>query len=117
MKHFSILLQLAFLIILGSSACKHDVLFTDMDPIDNPMDSTTTTPMDTTTTTPMDTTTSTDPGMTGRMCDPDTLYFERDVLPILTGNCAYSGCHDVASARDGIVLNNFTNVINSTVSL
>jgi len=110
MKHFRISLQLIFLVILGSSACKHDVLFTDMDPMVNPMDTTTTTPMDTTTTNPMDTTT-TDPGTNVMMCDPDTIYFATDVLPILAGNCAYSGCHDVTTAADGIILNNYTNVI------
>jgi len=102
MKYFRISLQLIFLVLLSSSACKHDVLFSDMDPMINPMDTTTTNPMDTTTT---------DPGTGGIVCDPDTLYFEQDVLPILIGNCATSGCHDATTAADGIILNNYTNVI------
>lgn len=111
MRQFRFILQLTFLILLGNSACKHDVLFSDMDPMINPMDSTITNPMDTTTTNPVDTTTTMDPGTSGIMCDPDTVYFEQDILPILVTNCAYSGCHDVASASDGIILNNYTNVI------
>ncbi|MEI2676184.1 MAG: hypothetical protein V9F05_19285 [Chitinophagaceae bacterium] len=27
-------------------------------------------------------------------CDPDTVYFQNDVLPLLISNCAMSGCHD-----------------------
>ncbi|MBK7335796.1 MAG: c-type cytochrome [Saprospirales bacterium] len=37
-------------------------------------------------------------------CDPDTVYFERDVLPILISNCTMSGCHDVASHEEGVIL-------------
>jgi hypothetical protein len=48
---------------------------------------------------------------TGTPCDPAVVYFEKDVLPILTSNCAYSGCHNAASAKDGIVLDNYANVI------
>lgn len=48
-----------------------------------------------------------------RVCDPDTIYFNKDVLPILISSCAYVGCHDVASAQDGVVLNNYDNTINT----
>lgn len=44
-------------------------------------------------------------------CDTTVIYFESDVLPILTTNCAYSGCHNAASAKDGVVLDNYANVI------
>ncbi|MBL7794778.1 MAG: hypothetical protein JNK77_20750 [Saprospiraceae bacterium] len=36
-------------------------------------------------------------------CDPDTVYFEQDLLPILRSNCALSGCHDVQSHREGVI--------------
>ncbi|GAA4337588.1 c-type cytochrome domain-containing protein [Flaviaesturariibacter amylovorans] len=44
-------------------------------------------------------------------CSPDTAYFVQQVLPILVSNCAFSGCHDVASARDGVVLTNYNTVM------
>ena len=47
----------------------------------------------------------------GPPCVPGVIYFERDVLPILTANCAYSGCHNAQSASDGIILDTYDNVI------
>lgn len=44
-------------------------------------------------------------------CDTNIIYFEKDVLPILNSNCAMSGCHDPGTAKEGIVLNNYTNVM------
>ncbi|MEO5674617.1 MAG: c-type cytochrome domain-containing protein [Chitinophagales bacterium] len=49
----------------------------------------------------------------GIPCDPDSVYFEADILPILISNCAKSGCHDEASHKDGIKLNSYENVINT----
>lgn len=46
---------------------------------------------------------------TGIPCDPDSVYFNQQVLPILTSNCAMSGCHDVQSHEEGVVLTNYTN--------
>lgn len=48
---------------------------------------------------------------TTKVCDPDTVYFAQQVLPILISNCAMSGCHDAATASDGVVLNNYQNVV------
>lgn len=44
-------------------------------------------------------------------CDPALVYFEKDILPILNSNCAYSGCHDPGTATHGIVLNSYANVM------
>jgi hypothetical protein len=44
-------------------------------------------------------------------CDPDSVYFETQVLPLLVSNCAKSGCHSVADHKEGIVLNNYSNVM------
>jgi hypothetical protein len=52
-----------------------------------------------------------DSGNSGIPCNPDVIYFEKDVLPILTANCAYSGCHNATSKKDGIILDNYANVI------
>jgi len=52
-------------------------------------------------------TTNTDP------CDPDSVYFETDVLPILISNCAKSGCHDAASHKDGVNLTTYEKVMST----
>lgn len=33
------------------------------------------------------------------------------ILPLLTSNCAMSGCHDVASHKEGLILNNYTGIM------
>jgi len=47
-------------------------------------------------------------------CDPDTIYFDMDVLPILNSSCAKSGCHD-ATAQEGIRLDSYAAVMASDV--
>lgn len=46
-------------------------------------------------------------------CDPDTIYFSKDVLPILRSNCAFSGCHGDGSAKDGVDLTTYQSVMNT----
>lgn len=84
----------AMIATVGTS-CKHAPLFDDDGII----------PIDTTDTMIVDTIPS------GIPCDPDSVYFETEVLPILISNCAKSGCHDVASHQEGIILNNYNNVM------
>lgn len=90
---------------LVSTSCKHStVLEDDTFPID-------TTPVDPTN--PVDTT-PTDPGGNGgggTPCDPNVVYFNLQVLPILQSNCTMSGCHDAASHQDGVVLTNYQSVM------
>ncbi|MBI1226463.1 MAG: hypothetical protein GC192_14615 [Bacteroidetes bacterium] len=43
-------------------------------------------------------------------CDPDSVYFGAQVLPILASNCALSGCHDVQSHKEGVILTSFDKV-------
>lgn len=62
-----------------------------------------------TTTNPIDTTTP----PSGKPCDPDSVYFQNQILPLIVSNCATSGCHDAASASDGVVLTNYANIINT----
>lgn len=52
---------------------------------------------------------------TGIPCDPDVVYFERDVLPILKSNCAFSGCHNAGTAQDDIILESYESVMASDV--
>lgn len=49
-------------------------------------------------------------------CDPEVVYFEQDVLPILQSSCGYSGCHDAATAEEGIVLVSYASMMNSEES-
>jgi hypothetical protein len=51
----------------------------------------------------------------GTPCDPDVIYFERDILPILRSNCAKSTCHDVASHQEDIILDSYQNVMASDI--
>ena len=91
---------------ISLNSCMHEPILDDV-PI-NPVD-TTNNPPDTST---IDTT-MTDTTMTGIPCDPDIIYFDKDVLPILQSNCAFSGCHDTATAQDGVILESFEDVIQS----
>ncbi len=50
-----------------------------------------------------------DPGL-NNPCEEGEISFQHQVLPIMISSCAYSGCHDPASAEDDIVLNNYENV-------
>lgn len=100
MKHFSLLLFLSLALIgLTQQACKHDSsVITPPDP----------------------------PGGggggggntgggtgTGVPCDPDSVYFANQVLPILVSNCAKSGCHDAASHEEGIILTSYQSLIST----
>ncbi|OWY24271.1 hypothetical protein C7N43_32335 [Sphingobacteriales bacterium UPWRP_1] len=58
---------------------------------------------------PPDTTTQTG----GTPCQPGVVYFENDVLPILLSNCAYSGCHNAQSHKEGVILDNYNHVMNT----
>lgn len=42
-------------------------------------------------------------------CDPDTVYFDNDVLPLLNAGCAFSGCHDERTAEEGVILSDYHN--------
>ncbi len=44
-------------------------------------------------------------------CEEDIIYFSKDVLPIFQSNCAFSGCHDATSAKDGVILESYQSVM------
>ncbi|MBL7720914.1 MAG: hypothetical protein JNK98_02865, partial [Chitinophagaceae bacterium] len=44
-------------------------------------------------------------------CSPDSVYFINDIMPIISSNCTMSGCHDVASHADGVVLTTYANIM------
>lgn len=43
-------------------------------------------------------------------CDPDTVYFLRDVMPIFSSNCALSGCHATPNPQKGVNLSNYDGI-------
>lgn len=102
-KYFNLLLvaSVCFMILGG---CRHDIPFVPSEPV-----------------LPIDT--SGDGGGGGGgggdndtnpdPCDPDSIYFETDILPILISNCAMSGCHDAASHEDGVILTSYNLVMNT----
>jgi hypothetical protein len=43
-------------------------------------------------------------------CSPDTVYFNQTILPLITSNCAMSGCHDAVSHKEGVILTDYTHI-------
>jgi mono/diheme cytochrome c family protein len=56
-------------------------------------------------------TTFTSPPPDGIPCDPDTVYFNMDLLPILVSSCAKANCHDAISHKEGVILTDYTSVM------
>jgi hypothetical protein len=48
-------------------------------------------------------------------CSPDTVYFQNDLLPLFQSSCAKSGCHDVATAREGVIMVSYESIIESGI--
>lgn len=44
-------------------------------------------------------------------CDPDSIYFVNDIMPILQSNCAFSGCHGDGSAEEGVDLTSYNSIM------
>ncbi|OFY28139.1 MAG: hypothetical protein A2X09_00915 [Bacteroidetes bacterium GWF2_43_11] len=44
-------------------------------------------------------------------CDPDSVYFANTVFPLIQSSCAMSGCHDAATAREGVVLTDYYRIM------
>lgn len=102
-NHISIIAVTILWIGLHQS-CTHDPFFMDIDP--DPMDTMTVDTM-------VIDTMNMDTMNNGIPCDPDVIYFQKDILPIFVSNCALSGCHDAVTATEDIVLDNFENIINT----
>ena len=78
---------------LGLFHCQHDPFLADED---------------------MTPTDGSDP-QTDTLCDPDVVYFDNQVLPILRSNCALSGCHNAATAEEGIVLESYESLMRARI--
>lgn len=44
-------------------------------------------------------------------CDPDTVYFQNTILPLLVSNCAMSDCHDQVNPEDGVRLYDYATIM------
>jgi len=44
-------------------------------------------------------------------CDPDSVYFQNQILPIFIGSCAVTGCHDQSSREADIALVSYANIM------
>lgn len=95
---------LTILTIMILSACSHEPVATPVDPGPDPDPD----PVDTTSN-PIDTTNH------GVPCDPDIVYFNMEILPLLKSNCAKSGCHDAITHEEDIILDSYASVMNSGV--
>lgn len=76
-------LLIGFISSLIFTSCKHDSLY---EPID-------------------------EPPIVDTECDPNTVYFINDVLPIIQSSCAISGCHGSGSAQDGVDLSTYAGIM------
>ncbi len=46
-------------------------------------------------------------------CNPDSVYFQQQVLPIFISNCAMSGCHDQSTHKEGLILSSYSTIMSS----
>ena len=51
--------------------------------------------------------------MAGRSAIRTRCTFQQDVLPLIVSSCAMSGCHDAASAQEGVVLTSYSTIMNT----
>ena len=92
-KYIYRILALALLVLVAES-CEHEPLAPIVDP-DIPEDTTGTGGNDSNLV----------------VCDPDTVYFNQMILPLLNSNCAVSGCHNPETAEDDVVLSDYESIL------
>lgn len=44
-------------------------------------------------------------------CDPDTVYFQNTILPLLISYCAGEGCHDAITHEEGVRLYDYSHIM------
>ncbi|MDP4933751.1 MAG: hypothetical protein NWR30_03495 [Salibacteraceae bacterium] len=111
----AIVVTTTFALILGITSCVHEPI----DPIHLINDTTNTHVVDTTNTdtTITDTTiidtNANDTVVLGIPCDPDSVYFNQQILPFLVSNCGMNGCHSTSSHKDGVTIASYATVKNT----
>lgn len=115
MKLITPLLKLVLLVLI-STGCEHDPVFTDVPKDDdvavdpnNPTD-----PNNPSNPDNPNPNNPTDPNTP--KCDENIVYFKEAVLPVFLGNCAFTGCHGGGSASDGVELSNYENIVKNIVA-
>jgi hypothetical protein len=93
------ILFLMVLVIFMLSSCKHDAALVPMQTVNQQSETGNTNNG------------NTNNGNQQSTCDPDTSYFQTQVLPLLVSNCSKDGCHNSTSHREGIVLDNYSNIM------
>lgn len=46
-------------------------------------------------------------------CDPDTVFFQNEILPLLVSSCGVIGCHDPGTAEDDVVLTDYASIMST----
>ena len=104
MRVSNVLLGLLTIILLATFGCQHEIQF----PRNNnkPVDSTAVIP-------PAAPPPALPPPAVGSSCSPDTVYFSNTILPMLTSNCAMTGCHNGTSGGDAgdYTLNTYSGIM------
>lgn len=62
---------------------------------------------------PADTIDITDTTTNSVSCNPDTVYFAQEILPVLQSSCAMSGCHDANTHKEGIILDSYAKILST----
>jgi hypothetical protein len=75
------------MVLMMLPACEHDMIVGDPGPID---------------TIPVDTMIA---------CHPDTIYFEKDVLPIVLSSCGMALCHDAVTMQMGLIYTSYSSIL------
>jgi uncharacterized membrane protein len=44
-------------------------------------------------------------------CDPNKVYYQNDILPLIASGCAKSGCHDATTAAEGLNLGTYNGLM------
>ena len=88
-------LLLAAIVLLTMPSCVHDPI--GVEPIDT-MDMDTIMPPD-----------------TSVLCDPDSVYFRKDVLPIVLSSCGIGLCHDSNTKAAGVEITSYSTLIASNI--
>jgi hypothetical protein len=49
--------------------------------------------------------------ITSANCSPDSVYFVNEVLPVMQSNCGNAGCHNPSSAKHGVIMTDYVNIV------
>lgn len=51
------------------------------------------------------------PSTVSATCSADSVYFVSEILPLITSNCAMSGCHNATTRAEGVQLTSYATII------